>query len=324
MFIIAVLGLCALGGGGIAFFTTDSEDRFFAGCFAAVMAGLCLVVTGMASVATISDGQVGVVQSFGRYDDDTLSPGLHLVAPWKSVIEVDTRIQSYTFSDDSEESISGPISTQADGGGNLSVELTIQTAPSAATAPDLLREVAGDWLGTVTMPAVRSCTRDSTVDLTVEEAYTTERAVIGDRILECVEGKGDDLGLVVFDVLIRDVDPGAAVRERIDAKQAAEQELQQASIDLQKKEIEAQQEAVEAFGLSQAEQIVACGGVSTEGPDGEPVIIPNETCEDQFSQEYLQWLYIQQLDRIDGVIIVSPEFDDQLFVQVPSPEPEAG
>jgi regulator of protease activity HflC (stomatin/prohibitin superfamily) len=121
----------------------------------------------------------------------------------------------------------------------------------------------------------------------------------------------------MFDVLIRDVDPGAAVKQAIDAKQQAEQNLQRAAITLQEEEIKAQQEAVRAFGISQAEQIVACGGVESADEDGNTVIVPNETCEDQFSAEYLQWLYINALSDVDGVVILPPEFDGNLFVQTP-------
>lgn len=281
---------------------------------------LIATVFGIFSCTTqVDDGKVGVVQAFGKYENTTLSPGIHLIAPWKGVEEVDTRIESYTFSNDEGNSLSGPISAQAKGGGNLAIELTIQTAPSAATAPQLLREVAGDWLGTITLPAVRSCTRDATFDMTVEEAFSSMRSVIGERVFDCVESKGAELGIVVYDVLIRDVDPGESVRARIDEKQGAEQELQRASIELQQKEIEARQEAVKAFGISQAEQIVACGGVPGKDEAGETIIIPNESCEEQFSAEYLQWLYINQLDQIDGVVILPPEFDGQLFVQTPQP-----
>lgn len=321
MIVIVILGIIAfiIVAAIVTGFLTE-EPAAFGFAAAAFIVGLLLASFTM--LQTISDGEVGVVQTYGKYSDTTLSPGLHMVSPHRNVVKVDTRIQSYTFSADAEESISGPITAQAAGGGNLSIELTIQTAPSADRSPELLRSVAGDWLNTITLPEVRSCTRDATTDLTVEEAYTTERTLIGERIFECVSTKSDEVGLVVYDVLIRDVDPGQRVKDEIDTKQSAEQALQRAGIELQQKEIEAQQEAVEAFGLSQAEQIVACGGTQGEGPDGEPIIIPNVECEDQFSQEYLQWLYINQLDQIDGVVVVPPEFDDQLFVTIPSPEPE--
>lgn len=275
------------------------------------------------TVTIVDDGKVGVTRAFGQYGDETLQPGFNLILPWESVQQIDTRIKSYTFSDDAAEAISGPITAQADGGGNLRIEHTVQLVVEKATADDLLREVGGDWFDVVVLPAIRSCTRDATVGLTLEQAYTTERATIGTATLSCVAERVERFGVQIVDVLIRDVDPGQAVRDAIDAKQQAEQDLQRAAIQTRVVEEEARQEAIRSFGISQAEQIIACGGQETRREDGETVIIPNETCEDQFSLEYLQWLYIQQLSNIDGVVILPPEFDGQLFVQTQDRGPSA-
>lgn len=271
----------------------------------------------------VPDGHAGIVRSFGKYEDVPLQPGISLIAPWKSVTDVDTRVQSFTFSDTDSNSVGGSIPAQALGGGNLTIDLTIQAAPSTETAPALLKTVGDDWFTVIGRPAARSCVRDAPTDLTVEESYTTGRPLIAERILACFADKVELRGIKVFDVLLRDVDPGAQVRQAIDDKQQAQQELQRAAIRLQQEELTAQQEAVKAFGISQAEQIVACGGVQSTDENGNPSIKPNDECGDQFSTEYLQWLYINQLSQVDGVVILPPEFDGQLFVSTPPPSQTA-
>ena len=37
------------------------------------------------------------------------------------------------------------------------------------------------------------------------------------------------------------------------------------------------------------------------------VAVPNDTCEEQFSDEYLDWLYINQLQNVDTLIVVDRE-----------------
>lgn len=285
------------------------------------LVGAAALVLGFTAVTIVPDGHVAVTRAFGQFGR-TLQPGFNLIAPWESTVEMDTRVQSFTFSDDTDEAISGPITGQALGGGNLTVEHTIQLAPSTTEADDLLRQVGSDWFEIIALPAIRSCTRDATTTLTLEQAYTSGRAQIGDTTEQCVTDQVGPRGVNVFGVLIRDVDPGPTVRAAIDSKQEAEQNLQRAEITLRQTEVLARQEAVRAFGISQAEQIIACGGREVEGNDsnGNPVTViePNESCDDQFSAEYLQWLYIQQLADIDGVVILPPEFDGQLFVNTGS------
>ena len=270
----------------------------------------------------VDDGKVGVTKSFGEYGAETLEPGVHIVMPWEDVQQIDTRVKSYTFSANAEESISGPIAAQAKGGGNLLIEQTIQLNVNKETADDLLREVGSEWFNTIVLPPIRSCTRDSSVGLTLEQAYTSGRGEIAANTLECVTDKVEKYGITILDVLIRDVDPGQAVKAAIDEKQKAEQDLQRASVQTRVVEEEARQESIRAFGTSQAEQIIACGGTETQTEEGETIIVPNAECEDQFSDEYLQWLYINELSKIQGTVILPPEFNGNLFVETGQQQPQ--
>ncbi|MBU2101208.1 prohibitin family protein [Patescibacteria group bacterium] len=277
-------------------------------------AGILLL---FATIKFVPDEHVGVTRAFGVYSKTTRAPGVNLIWPWESMVLVDGRIKAYTFSSD-EGSIDGPIQAQASGGGNLTIELTVQAIVTKETADNLIRTIGTNWFEVIVLPPIRSCTRDAPVNLTLEDAYTTKRTALGTNTFDCLVDKVTPHGITIIDVLIRDVDPGLAVRTAIDEKQSAEQQLQRASITLLEEEVKARQEAVRAYGISQAEQIVACGGVQTIDAEGNSVIVPNASCEDQFSAEYLQWLYINALSEISGVVILPPEFNGNLFVQTPS------
>ena len=100
------------------------------------------------------------------------------------------------------------------------------------------------------------------------------------------------------------------VQNSINAKQGAEQERQAALIGLDKSRIDAQRQAVEAKATSDAEQIIACGATVAFDPDGLEYILPNDECEDQFSDEYLDWLWIQNMKEIDTLVVVDRDITD--------------
>jgi len=285
------------------------------------LSALAFIFLLFSTIKIVPDEHVGVVRAFGVYSQSSLDPGLKIVWPWEDVVLVDGRIKAYTFTNNTEDksAVAEAIEAQASGGGNMTIELTVQAIVTKDTADNLIRTVGADWFDVVVLPPIRSCVRNAPVALTLEEAYTTQRQQLGTNSFDCIASKVGPHGITIIDVLIRDVDPGLEVRTRIDAKQGAEQDLQRAAITLQEEEIKARQEAVRAYGISQAEQIVACGGVQTVDAEGNSVIVPNASCEDQFSAEYLQWLYINALKEVVGVVILPPEFGGNLFVQTPTP-----
>jgi len=290
---------------------------------------LTAIILALTTVTFVPDGHVAVTRAFGEYER-SLEPGPQLLYPWESTSEEDTRIKSFTYagndSDDNETNDSDfpDITAQAFGGGSLVLDLTVQVSLVDSQVPALYKDVGEDWYSTIVHPRVRSCARDSTPGLTVDQAFGSERKEISRLTLGCLQDNipQERFGIVIEDVLVRDVDPGNAVLTAIDTKQKAEQELLQRSVDLEKAEIDAQIEAQKAFGISQAEQIIACGGVETIDTNNQGVeinvVVPDNECDDQFSAEYLDWLWLQQVPHIEGLIITDPGFQGNLFVNPPA------
>jgi regulator of protease activity HflC (stomatin/prohibitin superfamily) len=319
--VMVVIAIAVLIAFAVALLSKDGEAKVFAGGGGIVLGILGTLILVFSTITIVDDGHVGVQQTFGEYSDTTLDPGINIVAPWTNVKPVSVQTREFTFGGGSDDG--GPITAQAQGGGNLTYDMTVQYNLAPASASGVLRDVGSNWEDVILYPAARSCGRDATGELSVEQAFTTGRGAIGTNNAVCLQGKVEPFGVVITDVLIREVDPGEQIRAAIDNKQAAEQEVQQARIDVRKAEEIARKEAVVAFGVSNAEQIIACGGTESTiaGVDGEDltIIVPNDTCDDQFSTEYLQWLYINQLSEVDGVVILPPSFDGELFIQTPQP-----
>jgi len=58
---------------------------------------LSLLIVGFMSATQVGAKTVGVITSFGKISERTLTPGLSMIAPWEKVIKVDGTIQSLSF-----------------------------------------------------------------------------------------------------------------------------------------------------------------------------------------------------------------------------------
>ena len=92
-----ILGVLILIAGVVAAFVQWKAKEGYPGPTLIVAIVLALVFIGFASFTTIPTGHTGIVTSFGRVENYTLDSGVHLIAPWKSVIEMDNREQRVQF-----------------------------------------------------------------------------------------------------------------------------------------------------------------------------------------------------------------------------------
>lgn len=59
-----------------------------------ILVGLAVMIFALASTTTVQAKNVGVLTTYGKVSDKTLSPGLHFKAPWQRVTELDGTIQT--------------------------------------------------------------------------------------------------------------------------------------------------------------------------------------------------------------------------------------
>jgi len=304
-------------------FAKDPDVKVGALAFAAI----ALLGLGLTSLVRVPDGHVSAVSTFGVFSDETKKPGIGLIAPWQGTSKIDARLQCRSFgatTSGDQLQFSSAVSAQADGGGNLTIDMNVCTQANPEKGVELLRQIGPNFADVLLSTTPRSCLRNSAQQFTVEQNFGEKRVQLGNDTRECINEFTSPRGLDVIEVQISDVDPGERVRQAIDDKEQAKNELQLAATELEKARIEAEKQAAEALGIAQAEQIVACGGEEVTARDDQgnrvTTVKPNETCEDQFSTEYLQWLYINQLSEIDGVVVLPPQLDENLFLTLPAPD----
>lgn len=217
------------------------------GAAVAVLIVLVLIVGWMFCWVTVGKGHVGVLSWFGEVEDATLSPGPHLVHPFKRVYRMNVQTQK------DEE----PATVPTKNGLPVDMNATLLFHLDPGHAPMMAREVGDqDYAARVVTPYFKNAVRDVTAEYAPEAMYTAERTQVEQKIFARLTKELGPRGLVVEAVMILDPKLPAVVQERIQAKVGAEQDAARMEFVLKQKELEAQAKVVEARGIAEAQNII--------------------------------------------------------------------
>lgn len=211
--------------------------------------GLIVLILLFNSVTRVGTGQVGVLTLFGRVTGETLPEGIHLINPLKTNNQLSIQTQSI------KESASTPSSEGLMM--NLDTSLIYHLNPDRAA--EVFQKIGADYEAKVVEPSLRAAIREATSSHTANALYTGERELVGKQIYEQLTTELNRRGLVVENVLLRDIQLPATLKAAIEAKQQAEQESLAMNFRLQKETQEAQRKRIEAQGVRDFQQIVAQG-----------------------------------------------------------------
>jgi regulator of protease activity HflC (stomatin/prohibitin superfamily) len=212
--------------------------------------GLLLVlILGWASMAYVPAGSVGVLTSFGAVTGEVLPEGTHFVSPFKvnHVMSVRTQTQ--------EEHTSTPSSE----GLNLEIDTSLIYHLNRDKAAAVFQTIGSEYGKTIIDPNLRSTIRDTTAGHSANTLYSSSRKQVEDEIMQGLKVALEPRGIVIENVLLRDIQLPHALRSSIEAKQQAEQESLAMSFRLQKERQEADRKRIEAQGVHDFQQIVAQG-----------------------------------------------------------------
>jgi regulator of protease activity HflC (stomatin/prohibitin superfamily) len=201
----------------------------------------------------INPGKVGVKSLFGKVENDILTSGLHIVNPLKEVTIFDTQTQNYTMSATHEEGLrqgDDAIRVLSNDGLEVVIDLTVLYRVFPEQAPSILQNIGENYNDKIVRPVTRTRIRDNAVFYDAVALYSTKRDEFQQRIFSTIEKDFKDRGLVLEQLLIRNINLPASVKNAIEQKINAEQEAQKMVFILQKEEQEAQRKRVEAQGIA--------------------------------------------------------------------------
>jgi regulator of protease activity HflC (stomatin/prohibitin superfamily) len=208
-----------------------------------------LVILFFSAVTRVGTGHVGVLTLFGRVSGETLAEGIHLINPMKTNNELS--IQTQTL----KESASVPSSE----GLMMSLDTSLIYHLNPDRAAEVFQKIGADYENVVVEPTLRSAIREATASHTANALYTGEREMVAKQIYDQVSTQLNQRGLIVENVLLRDIQLPSTLKAAIEAKQQAEQESLAMNFRLQKETQEAQRKRIEAAGVRDFQQIVAQG-----------------------------------------------------------------
>ena len=224
----------------------------------------------------VEDGQAGVKADFGKISDRPLSTGLHFYIPfitWVEVWNAKTQEIKETAQVPSSE---GLISTL-----DVSVLFNIPTEKTV-----FVRKTTGrNYVSIILEPYIREAIRNTVSGYEVKALFNDKgRTEIAQKILSFLKDKIEPRGIVIQDVLLRDVRLPDTFAQSIQMKLRTEQEALQKEFELQKAKKDAEIEVARAEGVAKSNKIIA-GSID---------------------ENYLRYLWINGLQRNNNQVIYVP------------------
>lgn len=226
--------------------------------------GIILIVLGVFSsmFKQIDAGRVGVKSLYGSVQPDVLESGLHLINPLLDVTDFDIQTQNYTMSAIHAEGAQegdDAIRVLSNDGLEVVIDLTVLYRITPNDAPKIFKQIGVNYTDKIVRPVTRTRIRDNAVYYDAVALYSTKRNEFQQRIFKSIEEDFKSRGLVLEQLLIRNINLPASVKTTIESKINAEQDAQKMTFVLQKEKQEAERKRVEAQGIADYQRIISLG-----------------------------------------------------------------
>lgn len=247
---------------------------------------------------SIGAGEVGVkFNQFGGVEPDELGEGLHIVPPWVSVTKYSVQSQVYTMSSQASEGErvgDDRINALTSEGLTLGMDISIRYRMIPTDASSVHQKLGPSYAEKIIRPTIKSVIREVVSSHTAMEIYGQQRQLVVAEMQTELENRLADDGIIVEEVLLRNVQLPERVATAIEEKLQADQEAQRMIFVKQKEELEAERKIIEANGAANATIIQARG-------EAEALRIINEEIKknpDLINYKYIQMLEGQELQTM--------------------------
>ncbi|MEO5821095.1 MAG: prohibitin family protein [Vicinamibacteraceae bacterium] len=241
------------------------------GIASSVLLAVGLLAVVAASVVIVPAGHVGVQVLFGRVKPIAMTEGIQLINPFADVVEMSVRTETYTMSASSAEGpVRGDDSIQAlsSDGLLMPLDITIAFRLVGGDAPRVYRDIGSDYIDKIIRPASRTAVREAIAGFTAQEAYSTKREALPQKMHDLLTARMGSLlqqrddfkgatGFVIDQVMLRKIQLPDKVKNAIEAKLEAAQQSEQMQFVLEKERQEAERKRIEAKGVSDFQTIVS-------------------------------------------------------------------
>ena len=231
-----------------------------------ILRNIGIVIIGIGILTTlfkqIDAGEVGVKSLYGKVQTDVLESGLHIVNPLMDITKFDIQTQNYTMSavhDEGAKEGDDAIRVLSNDGLEVVIDLTVLYRVIPEESPKILKGIGVNYRDKIVRPITRTRIRDNAVFYDAVALYSTKRNEFQQRIFKTIETDFKSRGLVLEQLLIRNINLPNSVKQTIESKINAEQDAQKMTFVLQKEKQEAERKRVEAQGIADYQKIIATG-----------------------------------------------------------------
>jgi len=226
------------------------------------LVGLVVIALGVltACVIQIEAGQVGVQKLFGKVQTEVLNSGLHFINPLVDVVKLDIKTQNYTMSgvqDEGHKAGDDAIRVLSADGLEVTIDLSVLYRVVPNETPKLLSETGENYEDKIVRPITRTRIRDNAVYYDAVALFSGKRDEFQQRIFKTIEGDFNKRGLLLENLLVRNITLPQSVKATIEQKINAEQDAQKMQFVLQKEKQEAERKRVEAQGIADYQRIIS-------------------------------------------------------------------
>ncbi len=230
---------------------------------AALLAALLLVlIFGLSSITVIGAGHRGVVFNiFDGIRQVPLESGVHLVFPVvNEVASYDVRSQTYSMvsggEDGARKGASDTLWAPTADGLKVGLDVTVRYRPDPERLPELHATVGPDYEEKVVRPTIRNVARMVVSEYAVMDIYGKHRAGIQREMFDQLKGLFARDGIVLEDVLLRNVAFSPDFERAVESKMMAAQKVQEMEFQVQQARMRAEARQQEAAGEAAAFETV--------------------------------------------------------------------
>ena len=201
-----------------------------------------LIICLLGFIKTVPTGSTGIVTTFGRIENISLDAGIHFMAPWKKVVNMDNRTQKQSiempcFSSDIQE---------------VNVIYTVNYQINKANVQEIYRTIGKDYFDTIVMPKALEAVKSVFAKYTAE-ALVESRSSLSKEIEAILVDDLNKQNIQITATSIENIDFTDAFTNAVEAKQVAEQNKLKAQTEQAQATLEAQAQAERQVIKAQAD-----------------------------------------------------------------------
>lgn len=283
----------------IKFFYDDKTDEFRWGHIIGSVIGLIVaIILAFSMIKTVPTGYTGILTTFGKVEPNTVSAGVHVIAPWQKIVKLDNRTQKVsvetdTFSKDIQQ---------------VKVSLAVNFCIDQATAQELYKTVGVNYYESVVLPRILENVKAVVAEYSAEN-LVAKRGELSDEILTRLTDDAAAYGINIISISVEDIDFTDEFTDAVERKQVASQNKLAAETEQAQKTMEEQAAADRAVisAKAKAEQDVIAANAELEVTKiqaeaalyaGEKEAEMNKRIAESLTPNLVKYYYIKQWEGV--------------------------